>query len=1178
MPPPRLEIRLLGQPDVRASGAPVKLARRATTLTLLALLILRRRQPVARAFLAFTLFPDYEEEQALNELRRYIYLAGKALPPSTAEPWIAADAETVGWNERCDAFVDVVAFEQLAADEATYAQAVELYAGDLLEDVYDDWVVAERERLRSSYLMMLGALIERYRSERDYAQALIFANRLLIADPWREDVVRQIMAIRYASGDATGALATFVRFAKQLSAEMGVTPMPETLSVREAIVLGLPLIGSVDRPSIGAASSRAHALPFVGREHERALLHARWDRAARGFGNSLFIGGEAGVGKTRLAGELALVVETEGGRVFSGGTSSPESTPYQSIMEALRSALSVLTAGPSNGLTINVLSRVFPELQPASDAPDIGVLSADREAARLFSAFAAAVVALAAPRPVLLVLEDLHWASPSTIEAIATICRRLDRARVLVVGTYREEDVSVAHPLRRLLNALGMEGRVTDTHLGRFGRDDVEQLVRGNAGLADAGDALVDRLYALSEGNALFLNEAIADTLERAGAVAPDAEHHAVDRIVASRIGRLSDAAQTVAEIAAVCGNGCNIDVVRDVAGFAAAEILTGFDELLDRRLVREAGARDRYDFVFTHNLIRTSIYERMEPGVRARRHARIAHVIGGREVVGLGDARELARHFDLAGLNDAASAWYLRAAREAEALYAHDDVVTFASRALDLSTDDQWTIEVLLVREEANALLGNRSAQAHDLEILQHLAAETELRCRVLRRVVLLLRANDDRTAERRAVGALRREAAISANPRWLAVALNEDAQYRLSVGKYSDAKALSLRALRILENAGTPRDRLEALSTLIEAEISLGELAEAERLLVVCSDLATASGDRAALCDALMRAVSAATLKQDFARAERGAQEALEHFRFIGDRVGEARAISSVAMACVRLSRWEEARTANLAAAAICEAIGDRRGLARAEMNAGMLQARCGDLHEARRHLVAARSHHGILGDRRGHTASLLNESFVALWEGRAREAKALALDALASAREMDHAAYIATALANLGAAERDLGELDAAIAHMDEGLAMQLALNRMPDAVSDLADAALAYAMRGDLAAARQFADRVMDVETSWTEAAIFPPYPLWIVACVFHWSGDERAPVAYTWARQLALEQAGSIADAALRAHFEALPFYTAMQRVDGTHGWPVLPAAARGTHAGDVHSSRESRTF
>jgi hypothetical protein len=146
------------------------------------------------------------------------------------------------------------------------------------------------------------------------------------------------------------------------------------------------------------------------------------------------------------------------------------------------------------------------------------------------------------------------------------------------------------------------------------------------------------------------------------------------------------------------------------------------------------------------------------------------------------------------------------------------------------------------------------------------------------------------------------------------------------------------------------------------------------------------------------------------------------------------------------------------------------------------------------------------------------------------------------------------------------------------MDEGLAMQLALNRMPDAVSDLADAALAYAMRGDLVAARDFADRVMHVETSWTEAAIFPPYPLWIVACVLHWSNDERAAVAYAWARELALEQAASITDTTLRAHFEALPFYTAMHQVDGSRGWPVLPVAARGAHAGDVHSSRESQTF
>ena len=1140
---------------------------------MLALLVLRRRQPVARTFLAFTLFPDHDEEAALNELRRYLYLAGKAFPaPAPDEPWLHIDAETVGWNEHSGAFVDVIAFEQLAGDAATHAEAVELYAGDLLEDVYDDWVVAERERLRSTYLTILGALVERARSERDYPQALRYANRLLVADPWREDVVRRLMAIRYASGDAPGALAAFDRFAQQLRTEMGVTPMPETLSVREAIVLGLPLIGSVDRPSAGEAPARAHALPFVGREHERALLHSRWDRAARGFGNSLFIGGEAGVGKTRLLGELARAVEAEGGRVFSGGTSSPESSSYQSIMEALRSALSVLTAGTSNALTINVLARVFPDLHPATDAPDIGVLTSDREAARLFSAFGAAVAALATPRPVLLALEDLHWASPSTIDAIATICRRVDRARVLIVGTYRDEEVPAAHPLRRLLNALGMEQRMTDTHLGRFERPDVERIIRANGALANADSALVDRLFAISEGNALFLNEAIADTLESVDPAVPDTDRRAIDRIVASRIGRLSDAAQTVAEIAAVCGHGCNIDVIRDVAGYPAAEILRGFDELLDRRLVREAGARDQFDFVFTHNLIRMSIYAQMDDDLRRRRHARIAHVIEQRNVLGFGDVRELARHYEFAGQLAAASGWYMRAAREAESLYANDDVVTFASRALDLAPDEARTVEALLIREEANALLGNRSAQAHDLERLQQSGLDAAVRCQVLCRVVLLLRANDDREAERRAVGALRRQAAASKNPRWTGVALSEDAQYRLSIGKYGEAKALAFKALALLEDAGTARDRLEALSTVIEADITLGELAEAERLLATVDELATATGDRAALCDALMRAVSAATLKQEFERAARRAQEALEHYRVIGDRVGEARALSSVAMACVRLSRWEEARAANLAAATICEAIGDRRGLARAEMNVGMLHARCGDLHTARRHLVAAREHHRVLGDRRAHTASLLNESFVAIWQGLPHEAKRLASEAVTAAREMDHAAYVATALANLGAAERDLGELEAAIAHMSEGLAAQLALNRMADAVSDLADAALAHALRGDLAAARDFSERIMAVEPSWTDAAIFPPYPLWIVACVLHWSGDDRARAAYAWASRLAQTVAGSISDPALRGHFEALPFYAAMRRVEGEHGWPPRPERARAAHGVAVHSA------
>ena len=174
--------------------------------------------------------------------------------------------------------------------------------------------------------------------------------------------------------------------------------------------------------------------------------------------------------------------------------------------------------------------------------------------------FASAVAAIARPRPLLLVLEDLHWASPATVDAIAAVCRRLDRVRALIVGTYREEEIAGTRPLPRLLDSLGIEQRMVDVHLERFSRSDAERAIRAHTDLARADDALVDRLYAFSEGNALFLGEAIADILR--GIESTTAGKGAASNIVSRRIEQLSDGARTVAEIAAICGHGCSVDVV----------------------------------------------------------------------------------------------------------------------------------------------------------------------------------------------------------------------------------------------------------------------------------------------------------------------------------------------------------------------------------------------------------------------------------------------------------------------------------------------------------------------------------------------------------------------------------------------------------------------------------------
>jgi tetratricopeptide (TPR) repeat protein len=224
---------------------------------------------------------------------------------------------------------------------------------------------------------------------------------------------------------------------------------------------------------------------------------------------------------------------------------------------------------------------------------------------------------------------------------------------------------------------------------------------------------------------------------------------------------------------------------------------------------------------------------------------------------------------------------------------------------------------------------------------------------------------------------------------------------------------------------------------------------------------------------------------------------------------------------------------------------------------MNLAMLHGRCGAIEEGRRYLLLARAHQHRLQDDRAIAASLLNESFLALWQRRPDEAFALATQALERAERMHHASYRAQALANLGAAERDLGRLSAALAHMEEGLQLQLTLGRLPDAVSDLADVALAYAMTGDLERAAKHVEAILGIDRTWTGAAIFPPFPPWIAARVLHAKGDGRAAATLAWAVALTREFSASIDVPELAASFAALPFVAEIRAAAAGDVWPAF---------------------
>ncbi|MBV9104072.1 MAG: winged helix-turn-helix domain-containing protein, partial [Candidatus Eremiobacteraeota bacterium] len=234
----RLAIFLLGSLRVAYDRTPFEIKLRTATLRLLAVLLLRRERPLTRDHVAFTLWPDETEETARTNLRRHLYNLRTALP-AVEVPWVRLDSQTIQWNPEMPLDLDIAEFERLA--RAGDAGAIDLYRGDLLESLEDEWLFADRERLRALYIEALWSLAQRSAARRDAATAEHYLQQLLARDPWREDGLRVLMSLRYENGDRSGALRACSDFEERLRREIGASLMEETVALRNAITNEAPI-------------------------------------------------------------------------------------------------------------------------------------------------------------------------------------------------------------------------------------------------------------------------------------------------------------------------------------------------------------------------------------------------------------------------------------------------------------------------------------------------------------------------------------------------------------------------------------------------------------------------------------------------------------------------------------------------------------------------------------------------------------------------------------------------------------------------------------------------------------------------------------------------------------------------------------------------------------------------
>ena len=418
---------------------------------------------------------------------------------------------------------------------------------------------------------------------------------------------------------------------------------------------------------------------IVGRDGELRRLLDLLDAAAAGRPMHALISGDAGVGKTRLVTELAVRAADRGFTVLAGRCAElGDSIPYLPLADALRNA----TTGPDPAQALldavasrPLLDRLLPDRGASPPPADLPGLAQQQ----LFGAVLGLLAELAGSRPVLLVLEDVHWADRSTRDLLTFLSRVLHSERVAVVVTYRSDDLHRRHPLRPVVAELTRLPGVTAIELAPLGYADMAVHLRARA--ATALDATtLHRIVIRAEGNPYYGEELLAAGNDRAGTVLPTG----LAALLLGRIERVSGTAQPVMRAAAVAGRRVEDEIIRRAAGLAEAEFEAAVREAFAHQLLAPAGTQG---YAFRHALIREAIYADLLPGERTRLHARFAEVLADPDRLATvpGTAAELAHHclasHDIAGAFTAS----VQAAQEAERLAAPAEAYRHYDEALAL-------------------------------------------------------------------------------------------------------------------------------------------------------------------------------------------------------------------------------------------------------------------------------------------------------------------------------------------------------------------------------------------------------------------------------------------------------------------------------------------------------------
>jgi DNA-binding SARP family transcriptional activator len=610
-----------------------------------------------------------------------------------------------------DVWVDVADFKSLTQsnDRADLNAALLLYIGDFLPDErYAEWTLVPREALFRKLREVRLRLASQDREAQMYHEAITLLTPLLAHDPADELVHRELMTLYALAGRRHEALHQYQTCVEALATELDVPPDSQTAALYSSIVSG-NLTPSPYRlqptPTIPSHSDfeGEHEVPLVGRQSDLETLLKRVQQASLRGGQVLFLAGDSGVGKTRLALEALRTLRSSGATIlFSTVYDQEGQIPYQPFIEAFDRYLAE--------------HQLPNEEHPITHFKRLEVSDPQQEQWALFNAVVTFLLRLAAAKPVALLIDDLHAADESTFQLFHHLARQTRAAPITLLATYRTDRIApLTAPFGTLLNALYRAHLSEILKLAPLVKSDVASML---AFLLDGqiSQSLLEEMFAITEGNPFFVQEITSLVLKSGHVEERDGQWHlksgvdlsvpsGLTELLCERISRLGSSVETALKTGAVVGREFRFDVLRRLVTLSEGELLDALDVALGSHLLEETIE----GYCFYHPLTRHALYDSLNRERRMLLHTRAAETIEAihedRPEILLSSAETLAFHFEHSTCRDRALPYLLQSGKKAARLYAFEVATSYFERALTLM--DEFRVDDLPLRWEILQALG---------------------------------------------------------------------------------------------------------------------------------------------------------------------------------------------------------------------------------------------------------------------------------------------------------------------------------------------------------------------------------------------------------------------------------------------------------------------------------------